>query len=109
MGVGAERSLPEGEVTMLFTDIESSTRLADELGERYGDLLASHRDLLREVWSAHDGIEVGTDGDSFFVAFSNAGDAVQAARVAQRRLVQHSWPHGISPRVRMGLHTGSPR
>ena len=100
--------LPTGTLTFLFTDIEGSTRLVQELGpERYGDVLGRHRDLLRDAWTANDGVEVGTEGDSFFVVFSSARAAVLAAVQAQRALAATEFPHGAgSIRVRMGLHTG---
>ena len=104
-------SLPSGRVTMLFTDIEGSTRLLDQLGDEYGAVLADHRRLLRAVWARHRGVEVGTDGDSFFVAFADAESAVEAAIAAQRTLAAHPWPSdaGVGGvRVRMGLHTGEP-
>jgi class 3 adenylate cyclase len=95
--------LPTGTVTLLFTDIEGSTRLLAELGDRYSDVLAEHHRLLRETFGAHGGVEVGMLGDGFFVAFASATDAAAAASEAQRRL-------GVGPvRVRMGLHTGEPR
>jgi class 3 adenylate cyclase len=93
---------------MLFTDIESSTRLLKQLGESYGELLAAHRRLLRSAFAAHGGHEQGTEGDSFFVTFSRARDAVEAAVEAQRALATHHWPGGLECRVRMGLHTGEP-
>ncbi len=80
-------SLPTGTVTLLFTDIEGSTRLARRLGDGYQELLATHRRLLREAFTAHDGVEVDTQGDAFFVAFGRARDAVAAAAEAQRALV----------------------
>jgi predicted ATPase/class 3 adenylate cyclase len=94
------RGLPSGTVTFLFTDIEGSTRLLSELGERYADVLAEHNRLLREAFSQHGGLEVGTQGDSFFVAFADAGSAVAAARDAQTALA------GGPVRVRIGIHTG---
>jgi predicted ATPase/class 3 adenylate cyclase len=97
---------------MLFTDIEGSTRLLDQLGDDYGAMLADHRRLLRAVWARHDGVEVGTDGDSFFVAFADAESAVEAAIAAQHTLGAHAWPSGGGAggvRVRMGLHSGEPR
>ena len=103
------RSLPSGRVTMLFSDIEGSTRLLDALGDGYGELLAEHRRLLRGVWASHDGVEVGTAGDAFFVAFADPESAVEAAIAAQRTLDAHAWPPDARPRVRMGLHTGEPR
>ena len=97
------RDLPRGTVTFLFTDIEGSTRLLSELGERYADALARHRRLLREAFRAHGGVEVDTQGDAFFYAFAKAADAVAAAVEAQEMLT--SGPI----RVRMGVHTGQPQ
>ena len=96
------RELPSGTVTLLFTDIEGSTRLLHELGERYAGALAEHRRLVREAVSEHGGVEVDTQGDAFFVAFERASDAVAAARDVQTALA--SGP----VRVRIGLHTGEP-
>src|SRR5437773_1621537 len=101
--------LPSGTVTFLFTDIEGSTLMLKELGPRYGDALADHQRILRAAFSAHGGREVDTQGDSFFVAFRRAKDAIAAAADAQRDLAAHSWPEGGAVRVRMGLHTGEPR
>lgn len=78
--------LPTGTVTFLFTDIEGSTRLLHELGARYVDALADHRRLLRETFTRHNGIEVDTQGDAFFVAFARASGAVEAAEAGQRAL-----------------------
>ena len=97
------RDLPMGVVTLLFTDVEGSTRLLQELGDGYGDALLEHRRRLRAAFAEHDGVEVDTQGDAFFVAFSRASDAVAAAEDAQRALADGSI------RVRMGLHTGEPR
>ena len=104
-----ERALPSGTVTLLFTDIEGSTRLLGAVGDRYGALLADHHRLLREVWAEHGGAEVDAEGDAFFVAFDEPRAAVLAAIEAQRRLAAHPWPGGRSVRVRMGVHTGTPR
>ena len=93
---------------MLFTDIEGSTRLLKQLGQEYGELLADHRQLLREAFAAHGGREMDTQGDAFFVAFARARNAVEAAVEAQRALSLHAWPEGAECRVRMGLHTGEP-
>src|SRR6476469_5160743 len=93
---------------MLFTDIEGSTRLLKQLGRRYGGLLADHRRLLREAFAVHGGHEIGTEGDSFFVTFARARDAVEAAVAAQRALGNHAWPDAVECRVRMGMHTGEP-
>ena len=100
--------MPTGTVTMLFTDIEGSTRLLKQLGDRYGELLADHRRLLRESFVAHGGREMDKQGDAFFFAFQRARNAVEAAVEAQLALTVHEWPGGVECRVRMGLHTGEP-
>ena len=93
--------------TFLFTDIEGSTRLEERVGTaRYGELRERHRTLLRAAWLAHDGVEQGTEGDSFFVVFPSARAAVAAAVAAQRALAAEVWPEDVDVRVRMGLHTG---
>jgi predicted ATPase/class 3 adenylate cyclase len=97
-----------GTVTLLFTDIEGSTRLVERLGDRYVEVLAQHRRLLRAAFGRFDGREVGTEGDAFFVAFAKASQAVAAAVAGQRALAGHSWPDGAMLRVRMGVHTGEP-
>ena len=103
-------ALPTGTVTFLFTDIEGSTRLLQQLGtERYAAALGRHQALLRAAFAAHDGHEVDTQGDAFLVAFARAPDALAAAAEAQRALASAVWPEeGGAIRVRMGLHTGSP-
>jgi predicted ATPase len=94
--------LPTGTVTFLFTDVEGSTRLLQELGDRYVELLADHRRVLRSAFARHGGVEVDTQGDAFFVAFAKASDALAAAAEGRDALAD-------SPiRVRMGLHTGEP-
>jgi predicted ATPase/class 3 adenylate cyclase len=98
--------LPAGTVTFLFTDIEGSTRLVQDLGERYGAVRDEHAAILRQAVVEGGGIEIGTEGDSFFVAFRSPVAAVRAAVVAQRGLAAHDWPPGGRVRVRMGLHTG---
>src|SRR5207249_11924653 len=98
--------LPTGTVTFLFTDIEGSTRLLQEIGERYTDALDEQADILRGAITAAGGVEVGTYGDSFFAVFGDAIDGVAAAVEAQRALATHPWAHGMPVRVRMGLHTG---
>ena len=99
--------LPAGRVTFLFTDIEGSTRLLRALGERYAEALSDHRRLLRACFVRHGGVEVDTQGDSFFVSFPDAVEALAAAEDAQRALFAHGWS-GAELRVRMGLHTGEP-
>ena len=101
-------TLPSGTVTFVFSDIEGSTTLLKELGDRYEGLLADHRRLMRERFSEHDGVEIDTQGDAFFFAFSRARDAVAAAVDAQRAHADHDWPDGRTVLVRMGLHTGEP-
>jgi predicted ATPase/class 3 adenylate cyclase/DNA-binding CsgD family transcriptional regulator len=97
-----------GTVTLLFTDIEGSTRLLEQLGESYPSVLSECRALLRAAFREHHGYEVDTQGDSFFVAFARASDAISAAVAAQQALATHPWPEGVTVRVRMGLHTGEP-
>jgi len=102
--------LPTGTVTFLFTDIEGSTKLLHDLGGgRYAVVLAEHERILREAFAAHDGRVVDTQGDSFFVAFRRAKDALASAVDAQRDLAAASWPEGGLVKVRMGLHTGEPQ
>ncbi len=93
-------ALPSGTVTLLFTDIEGSTRLLEQLGSEYEHVLAEHRRLIRDAVSQHGGVEVDTQGDAFLCAFARASDAVRAAADAQRALAS------TPVRVRMGLHTG---
>jgi predicted ATPase/class 3 adenylate cyclase len=98
-GVGR---LPTGTVTFLFTDVEGSTRLLHELGDEYANVLAEHRRVLRQAFTAHDGVEVDTQGDAFFFAFAKPSAAVSAASAARDALA------GGPVRVRMGVHTGEP-
>jgi predicted ATPase/class 3 adenylate cyclase len=100
--IGAVLGLPSGTVTFLFTDVEGSTRLLNDLGERYADLLGDHRRILRESFARHGGVEVDTQGDAFFVAFTRASDALAAAADGQAAL------RDGPIRVRMGIHTGEP-
>jgi YVTN family beta-propeller protein len=101
--------LPRGTVTFLFTDVEGSTKLLDALGSvSYHEVLTSHQRLLRGVFAAHGGREIDTHGDSFFVAFQRAAEAVQAAIEGQRALAGHDWPPGVALRVRIGIDTGEP-
>ena len=102
------RDLPTGTVTLLFTDIERSTLLLQQLGEQYSNALSEYRSLLRAAFSEHQGYEVDTQGDGFFVVFVRDRDAILATVAAQRALTTHSWSEGAVVRVRMGLHTGEP-
>jgi hypothetical protein len=100
--------LPRGTVTLVFTDIEGSTRLLASLGSRYEAVLVDHRKLLRHAFSSHAGVEVDTQGDALFYAFPRAQDAVAGAVAAQRALASHLFGEGVELRVRMGIHTGGP-
>jgi predicted ATPase/class 3 adenylate cyclase len=98
-----QRDLPSGTVTFLFSDVEGSTRLLEQLGaESYSKALAEHRRLIREACTRFGGVEVDTQGDAFFVAFPTAPGAVEAARA-----ISEGFASGPI-RVRMGLHTGTP-
>ncbi len=99
-------SLPTGTVTFLFTDIEGSTRLMQEIGDRYVQAQVIHHEILREAFRSNSGRELRTEGDSFFCVFQSALDACDAAASAQRAFLAHEWPEGAAIRVRMGLHTG---
>ncbi len=101
-------ALPGGTVTFVFTDIEGSTALLKRLGERYTDVVATHRSIVREELGSRGGVEIDTQGDAFFFSFARATDAVAAAVAAQRRMAAHSWPDGVQLRMRMSLHTGEP-
>lgn len=101
-------ALPTGTLTMLFSDIEGSTVLLHRLGDAWGDALSAQRRILRTAFGSHGGTELGTEGDSFFVVFTSARDAVHAAVDAQRALAAERWPDAANLRVRMGLHTGEP-
>jgi class 3 adenylate cyclase len=101
-------TLPGGTVTFLFTDIEGSTKLLQELGDDYSHVVSDHRRLLRESLGDRGGTEVDTQGDAFFYSFPRARDAVRAAVDGQRALAEHEWPGGAEVLVRMGLHTGEP-
>lgn len=99
-------TLPIGTVTFLFTDIEGSTRLMQEVGERYVQAQTDHHSILRSAFTGSNGRELRTEGDSFFCVFESAVDACEAAAQAQRDFANHGWPEGVTLRVRMGLHTG---
>ena len=102
------RDLPTGTITLLFTDMEGSTRLLQQLGDRYAELLIECLDLQRTAFHTYSGHEVDTQGDAIFAAFTRASDALLAVVAAQRELALHPWPDGVAVRVRMGLHTGEP-
>ena len=95
---------PSGTVTFVFTDIEGSTKLLSDCGaERYRELLAAHHRIVRDAFGRFDGYEVDNQGDSFFYAFSTAGQALAAARAATAELEAA----GVV-RIRVGIHTGEP-
>jgi len=98
--------LPIGTVTFLFTDIEGSTRILLGLGDAWPPLLERHRQIARAAWAEQHGVEIATEGDSFFVVFSSAPQAVAAAVSVQRGLAAEAWPTGAEIRVRIGMHTG---
>jgi class 3 adenylate cyclase len=101
--MGSAVAQPSGTVTLVFTDIEGSTRLLAELGDAaYRDALDEHRRAVREAFGRHGGYEVDTQGDSFFYAFASARDATSAAEEAIAAL------EGGRVRIRVGIHTGEP-
>jgi len=100
-------ALPTGVVTFLFTDIEGSTKLVQALGAGYADVLAEHCRIMRRAIADGGGVELGTEGDSFFAVFPSAAAGLAATAAAQRGLAAGSWPAGTRVRVRMGLHTGT--
>jgi len=100
--------LPVGTVTLVFTDIEKSTRILQTLGEGYEAVLLEHQDLVRSRLAAHGGYEIGTAGDSFFIAFGRAHDAVAFAVDVQKVILSHPWPERAPLRIRIGMHTGTP-
>ena len=101
--------LPAGTVTLLFTDVEGSTRLLQRIGaDRYRVVLADHHRLLRDAAKSDGGHEVDVQGEGFLFAFSRPTDALAAAVQAQRALAGHGWPEDVDVRVRMAIHTGEP-
>jgi len=100
--------LPGGTLTVLHTDIENSARLTARLGEQYPEVLSAHCGLLRAAFAANDGREVDPQGDSFFVVFPRATQAVAAAVASQRALAASVCRGDEAVRVRIGLHTGEP-
>jgi class 3 adenylate cyclase len=101
-------TLPGGTVTLLFSDIEGSTQLLEQLGDRYEEVDRDHRRILRERLTEAGGREIDNQGDAFFFSFPRAKDAVAGAVAAQRQLATNAWPEGVDVKIRMGLHTGEP-
>ena len=99
-------TLPTGTVTFLFSDIEGSTRIVQELGPRYPEVLATHDDLIQRAVTSAGGTKVSTSGDGVFAVFPEAGHAISAAAETQRRISAEPWPENGAVRVRIGLHTG---
>ncbi len=82
--------LPSGTLTLLFSDVEGSTSMLTRLGQQWGEALSAHRAILRAAFRKYGGHEMGTEGDSSFVVFTSAQEAVLAAVDAQRGLVRHA-------------------
>ncbi|HEX6867863.1 MAG TPA: tetratricopeptide repeat protein, partial [Candidatus Limnocylindrales bacterium] len=100
------RDLPSGRLAFFFSDVEGSTRLLTDLGDRYAGLLAEVQREIRAAFAAHRGLEISTEGDSFFAVFGSSLDGVVAAATVQRALASHDWPDGHVFRVRIGVHVG---
>ncbi|MBT8201696.1 MAG: adenylate/guanylate cyclase domain-containing protein [Acidimicrobiia bacterium] len=100
-------ALPSGVLTLLFTDIEQSSRLWDEHRSDMAVALVRHNELLKSIIAEHQGFVVKDKGDGFFAAFVAPADAVRCVVDAQRRLRAESWPDPVDIKVRMGLHTGA--
>ena len=105
---GAPRGRDVAEFTLLFTDIEGSTRLLQLLAGSYGELLQRHHAMVRRHLLRHSGREVDTQGDGFFAVFATPDAAIGAAAAIQRAVSRAAWPQGVKVRVRMGIHTGFP-
>ena len=95
-------------MTLLFTDVEGSTRLVQRLGDAYGDVLYRMRRLIRDAATSARGFVVDARGDEMFVVFPRTTDGAAAAVAAQHALAAAQWPDGAQVRVRMGLHIGTP-
>jgi class 3 adenylate cyclase len=100
--------LPRGFVTLLMTDIESSTVLLRRLGDRYGAVLEEVRNLVRRAVSGGDGREIDARADEFFAVFARPAAAIEAAVAVQRALDDHAWPDDVTVQVRVGIHSGRP-
>jgi class 3 adenylate cyclase len=102
------RDLPSGALTLLMTDIEGSTGLLLQLGERYGSVLLDTRRMARAAVRRAGGWEVDARADEFFAVFRHPHEGINAAVAIQRRLGEQAWPEGVEVRIRMGLHHGRP-
>jgi predicted ATPase/class 3 adenylate cyclase len=103
---GGQRPLAAQTYTFLFTDIEGSTSLLQQLGDGYPRLLADHHRIIRAGLAAHDGREMDTQGDAFFATFSSPSACVAAVLEMQRAFLSYPWPGSGGVRVRMGVHSG---
>jgi len=101
-------ALPTGFVTLLMSDVESSTGLLRRLGDRYGDLLNDLRGILRAAVLRASGREIDARADEYFAVFERAPAAIEAAVAVQRALGKRAWPDEVQVRVRMGIHSGRP-
>jgi class 3 adenylate cyclase len=102
------RTLPTGSVTFLLTDIEGSTNLLHQVGDRYAALLADVRAIIRGCMHRAGGREVDARADEFFAVFVLAPAALEAALAIERTVRGRAWPDGIHVRVRIGIHSGRP-
>jgi class 3 adenylate cyclase len=100
--------LPSGTVTILFSDIEGSTRHLSNLGKHFIELLFRQREILRQSTSNWDGYEVEVSGDSYYAVFERAGNAINCAVEVQKALCTNPWPEGVDVKLRIGIHTGEP-
>jgi class 3 adenylate cyclase len=100
--------LPTGRLTLLFSDVEDSSRHLVELGDRYGPVLSTVRRIHRSVTRRRGGHEVDAHADEFFAVFADSVAGLEAALEIQRGMAAHPWPDGRAVRVRLGMHTGRP-
>jgi class 3 adenylate cyclase len=100
--------LPTGQLTLLFVDIEGSSRHLAELEDRYAPLLNGVRRIERAAVRRFGGFEVDARADEFFAVFRSAVEAFEAALAVQRAMAAHGWPDDRDVRVRIGMHTGRP-
>lgn len=101
-------SAPTGTVTFLFADVEGSTRLVEHAGDAYAALIGDVRRLLREAVAPGEGYEVDSIGDEVCIAFRSPTAAIEASLAVQRALRDHPWPDDLEPRMRVGVHAGTP-
>jgi class 3 adenylate cyclase len=102
------RTLPRGNVTFMLTDIEGSTGLLQQLGDRYAALLVDVRAVIRSAMHRLGGREVDARADEFFAVFERAPAALEAALEIERGLRSRAWPDAAQVRIRVGIHSGRP-